>query len=463
MRPRGSITGPLIIIGLGVLFLVHAVSPDFPLLDWLGLYWPYVLIGWGVVALLEVTFRTLRGGPIPTNGVSGGGWFLVVLICLVGLSAYQMRKPDTWWRNTDWSRGFDDAFGEQHDYSVNVTQKKTGPAPHIVIEDFRGDAKINGAASNEVTVGGHKTIRASKDALSDRADAATPVEVELDGNNLIVRCNQNRAPYRTSVTTNLELTVPRGASIEISGTRGDFDISGVNGDLALRSGNAGVRVDDIGGAVTVDTRTSDLVRCTNVKGAVNLRGHGSDIELDKIIGPVTINGEYTGTISLRELSQSVRLQNMRTDLQVASIPGEIRLDRGSLNIQDAVGPLHVDAHSTDISLENISNGLEISVDRGDVDLKPGKLPLGKMMVHASAGNIELALPVAAAFSLNATTDSGEIDNQFGDALKLEASGRGAHLTGTAGTGPSIDLVTGRGSIVVRKGEAGQQTVASLAQ
>src|SRR3569833_295479 len=111
MRPRGSITGPLDIILVGVLFLVHAISPDFALLDWVGLYWPYLLIGWGVVALVEVFFRAARGLAIPTNGISGSGWFLVVVICLVGLGAYQMRKPVTWWRNTDWCCGLVVAFG----------------------------------------------------------------------------------------------------------------------------------------------------------------------------------------------------------------------------------------------------------------------------------------------------------------------------------------------------------------
>ena len=34
-----------------------------------------------------------------------------------------------------------------------------------------------------------------------------------------------------------------------------------------------------------------------------------------------------------------------------------------------------------------------------------------------SGNIELAVPAAAHFALNANTANGEIDNQFGDGLK----------------------------------------------
>ncbi|MDQ2713109.1 MAG: DUF4097 family beta strand repeat-containing protein [Acidobacteriota bacterium] len=463
MRPRGSITGPLIIILLGIVFLVHAISPAFPLIDWVGLYWPYLLIAWGAIALLEVTYRTFRGGPIPTNGISVGAWFVIVLICLVGFGSFELRDRDMWWQHTDWSRGFDNAFGEQHEFSVRTVQKSVGTAPHIVIESFRGDAKITGTDGTELTLGGHKTVRASKDETADRADAETPVEVIAEGKNVIIRCNQNRAPYRTAVTTNLDITVPKGASVEINGTSGDLEVSSLTGDVALRSGNAGVRLQDLGGNLMIDTRRSDLVRCSNVKGTVDLRGHGSDVELDRIGGQVTINGDYTGTVSLHQLSKPVSVKNTRTDMEMASIPGEVRLDRGSLNIQNAVGPVKVNAHSTDVSVEGISNAVEISVDRGDVDLKPQRVPLGSIAVHAGSGNIELALPLAAKFVLTATTGHGQVENDYGDGLREQTSGRGARLEGSVGSGPNVDLTTGRGSITVRKsGDTPQTAVASIA-
>ncbi|MBV8864115.1 MAG: DUF4097 family beta strand repeat protein [Acidobacteriaceae bacterium] len=462
MRPRGSITGPIVIILFGVLFLLRAISPDFPIIDWLGQYWPYLLIAWGVIALLEVSFRTLRGGPVPVNGVSGGGWLVVVLICLVGMASFQFRRPDAWWQNTNWTRGFDNAFGDEHEYSVNVTQKVVGETPHIVIENFRGEAKITGAEGTTLTVGGHKTIRAMKDKIADQADGQTPVDVVLEGKNIIIRCNQNRAAYRTSVTTNLDLTAPKGASVEVDGTSGDLDISSLDGNVTLRSGNAGMRLQDIGGNVNVETHRSDLIRCTDVKGSVELRGHGSDVELSKIEGPVTINGDYTGTVSLRSLSKQSHVQNMHTDFQVERISGEVRLDRGSLSVEDAMGPLRLTAHSTDVTLDGVSNALEISVDRGDVELKPGRLPLSKIAVHAGSGNIELAIPPSASFALTATTDHGQVENDFGDGLKEQTSGRGAHLEGGVGSGPSVDLVTGRGTITVRKAdEAAQTSVASV--
>jgi DUF4097 and DUF4098 domain-containing protein YvlB len=460
MRPRGSITGPLLLIGVGIVFLIHAISPNFPIADFIAQYWPFLLIAWGVIQLIEITIRFLAGGPIPANGISGAGWALVVLISIVGLATFEVRRPDNWWRRAGFERGVE-AFGEGHAYSIDPIQKAVGKTPHLVIETFRGDAKIVGTGRTDLVVSGHKVIRAFEAPDADRANSQTPVQVLVEGNTVIIRCNQDKAGVHTPVTTDLEVAVPKGASIEATGTVGDFDISSVSGDLDLSSGNAGMHLQDIDGNAKIDTRKSDVIRCANIKGSVNLRGRGTDVELTRIAGQVIVSGEYSGTVSLRDCVKPVRLESMRTDLYVQQVPGEIRLDRGSLNLQNVVGPVKLTTRSTDVTVSSFSNGLELTVDKGDIELKPERLPLSKMAVHTRSGNIELALPQTAKFALTASTDHGEIDNQFGEALKERSEGRGARLEGSIGDGPDVNLVTDRGSITVRKAAPGEAAPAKV--
>ena len=449
MRPRGSITGPLVLILVGSIFLIRAIQPDFRIAELLAHYWPFFLILWGVVALAEVTVRFLSKGPIPMNGISGGGWVLVIMVCLVGATAFEVQRPDTWWRRVGFTQGIE-ALGEDHQYSIEAQKRTVGATPHIIIESFRGDAKVTGGDGSEVTLAGQKSVRTLDNRDADVANRQTGVELLTDGNTVIVRCHQDRASSQSTVTTNLELTVPKGATVEAVGTRGDFDISEVAGDVNLSSSNAGVRLQDIGGRVKVETSRSDVIRCENVKGDVDLRGHGDDVELYKIAGQVTISGDYRGSVSLRELAKPVRVQNSRTNLEVQQIPGEVRLDRGSFTAQDVVGPVTLTTHSTDVSFDGFSAGLDLTVDRGDIDLRPNRSPLGKIAVHSTSGNIELALPQAAKFALNASTERGEIQNDFGDSLRESSEGHGAKLAGTVGSGPDVDLVTTHGTITVRK-------------
>lgn len=449
MRARGSVTGPLVLIAIGILFLLHAISPEFRIIDLLVHYWPYLLILWGAIQLLEVCARFVFDRPVPVNGISAGGWLIVILICVAGLTMFEVRRPDTWWRRAGFERGVE-AFGEGHDYSLNTIQKPAGKTPRIVIESFRGDAKLVGADATDVIVSGHKTIRAFDSHDADRANTQTPVELIVQGNTVTIRCNQGKASDRTPVTTNLEITVPKGATVDATGTAGDIDVSSITGDVDVSSENAAVRLQDIDGNIKIDTHRSDFVRCTNVRGTVDLRGHGTDVELAKIAGQVTISGDYTGSVSLRDLAQPVRIQNMRTELNVQRILGEIRFDRGSMNVQNVVGPVRLNTRATDVSLDGFSNGLDLTVDKGDIDLRPGRLPLARMVVHTRSGNIELALPQTANFALSASTDHGEIDNEFGESLKARTEGRGARLEGSVGDGPDLNLNTRRGSITVRK-------------
>src|SRR5437764_1649658 len=159
MRTRGSLAGPLVLIIIGLLFLIHAISPSFRIGELFAHYWPFLLIFWGLIQIGEISFRFLHGGPIPMNGISGGGWFFVLLLCLAGMATYEVRRPDNWWRRAGFERGVQ-AFGEGHDYSFDTVRRPVGKSPRLIIENFRGDAKITGTDSDEVIVSGHKMIRA---------------------------------------------------------------------------------------------------------------------------------------------------------------------------------------------------------------------------------------------------------------------------------------------------------------
>src|SRR6185437_9962680 len=143
-----------------------------------------------------------------------------------------------------------------------------------------------------------------------------------------------------------------------------------------------------------------------------------------------------------------------TQLAVEQVPGEIRIERGSLNARNVIGPVKLTAHSTDVTLNGFSEGLDLTVDRGDVELRPQSAPLGRIAVHARSGNIDIALPAGANFAMNAATGNGDIDNEFGGGLSERSEGRGAKLEGSVGDGPDVSLITQHGHITVRKSSGG---------
>ena len=454
---RASVVGPLILIGLGVLFLARNLWPELPLLDFLARYWPFILIGWGVLRLGEIFFWAATSRPLPSRGVSGGEWVLVVFLILIGSTMWAGRTHG-WLRANRINIGGLEMFGEAYDYPINAQKAGIGKTPQIVIESFRGNARINGADADEIKITGRKTIRALNQSDGDRANNDTPFEVVTNGNQVIIRTNQDRAPNSSRVSADLEITVPKGASLNASGRYGDFDVNDLAGAVEISSDNAGIRLQNIGGNVRIDTRRSDVVRAVNVKGNVELRGRGTDLELQSIEGPVNVTANYVGMIQFRALAKPLRYESQNTEFTVEKIPGLVRLTLSDLNATNLVGPIRLRGRSKDVQLVNFTQAVDIELDRGDIELRPGNVPLGKYEVRTRSGEIEFAIPEKARLDLNATTDRGEITNDYGGSLQAENTGRGATLKGSIGDGPRIELNTGRGSITVRKSTGPETTV-----
>jgi DUF4097 and DUF4098 domain-containing protein YvlB len=275
---------------------------------------------------------------------------------------------------------------------------------------------------------------------------------------VLIRAHQEGDRDKSFVATDLDITVPKGARIQGRGRRGDFDVTGVNGDVEIESDNAGVRLQNIGGSVRVELKASDIVRASAVRGSLEIKGTGQDIDLEDIQGQVTVSGNYFGELQFRNIPKPVRfeggIRSRTSEFQVASCPGMIRMGRGNLTMEDVKGPVTINARSKDVQLFNFSDSLDLRVERGDVELRPGGAPLAKIDVATNSGNIELALPENAKFALRATAENGDVENEFGDALKLDQSGEGKHrsatLVGSTGAGPQLVLRSERGSVRVRK-------------
>jgi DUF4097 and DUF4098 domain-containing protein YvlB len=450
---RSSIVGPIILILVGALFLANTLRPDIPMLEFLGRFWPFLLIGWGLARLVEIVIWTVRGKPLPNSGVSGGEWVLVVFLSIIGTGLYTFNTRVGWPPTRIRMHGIE-MFGEAFDYTLEEKKAPAAKSRRIVLENLRGNTRVIGADTTEIRVTGRKTVRSMSRDSADEVNRITELEVVEQGDATLIRTNQNRVHEERYVTADLEVTVPKGSSIQARGRDGDFDINDLQGSIEIDSDRAGVRVQNIGGNVRVNVRRSDLVRAQSVEGAVELQGRGNDVELESVKGQVTIDGSWGGELHFRNLAKPLRFQGVQAELQVQKISGDLRLGRGFLNGESLTGPVVLRGHNKgccDVRLSDFNSSLELSVQRGDVDLRPG-VPVPKMDVDVRNGNVDLAIPKGAKFNLKAHVDKGEVDNEYGDPLRTSDEARGGSISGNVGEGSSISITSERGRIMVRKAE-----------
>jgi hypothetical protein len=448
---RRSIVGPLLLIGLGALFLANSLDLDLPLFRLVAIYWPFLLIAWGGLRLIEILALAAFGKPYP-RGIGGGEIALLVLICLMGSGMYSFHQHfgDTRVRIGPWGPRTLEIFGEEHEYPINAESAAAG-VRRLVVEHGRGNVRITGGDGAALKIAGRKIVRAYDNDAAAQADRRTPVEIEIQGERAIVRANLGRAAGNVRVSADLEIAAPRGLAVEVRNQTGDIELVDV-GAVLVDSDNAGVRIQKAAGDVRVDARRSDVIRAVDVKGNVEIESRGSDLELEKIAGDVRIRGSYSGTLEFENLAKPLTFESRQTELRVASLPGRITMDLARFNGEKLVGPVRFVTRSRDVQVADFSNSLEIDTDRGDVEIKALRTPLARIEARSRSGNIRIALPEKAAFQLDATTDSGEAHNDFGASIQVSSDGPSASMKGAVGNGPLVKLSTGRGSIAVRKAE-----------
>ncbi len=445
---RGSVVGPLILIVIGLVFLLRNFLPDFRVMEVLALYWPWLLIGWGTLRTVEVLHWHSNGQLVPRGGMNGGEWFLVIFICLIGSGMYAARNANVF-RSGGINLPNWDILGERFDFPLTGSQTAVGKAPRILIDNPRGDARVIGVDSEEVRVTGTKTIRALTREDAEKEDKATGFEVVRSGDQIIIRTNLERASNTRQARAELEITVPKGATIEARGKYGDFDIENIAGAVEVNSDNAGVRMNNIGGEVRIDLRRSDMVRVLNAKSNVDIKGRGQDVELENIEGVATLSGQYSGEMKFRNLAKPFRFESQNSNLRFERIEGEVELLGGRLAGRRIAGPIQITSKSKDVELSDFSGTLEIDVERGDIQLRPTRVPLSKISARTRSGNAELILPTGATLNLKAEVKRGHIENDFGGPFKLTEDGRAATLTGSSG-GPEVTVDVDRGEINIRK-------------
>jgi DUF4097 and DUF4098 domain-containing protein YvlB len=449
VRPR-SVTGPLILLVIGVFFLVNNLRPDLISLSRIGDYWPFLLIGAGVIGLVEVLFHVSRGSAAPPRPFYGAGIFWILVLGVIIATASRDHNI----RIGRFDSPGVSFFGSDYDYDINATESPRG-VTRVVLDNLHGNLSLKGQGGTgqdpgDIKVTGRKTVRAFNRNDADRANQQTQVHIERQGDSLLIRTEEFSGARLIQITTDLDITVPRGISVESRGRTGDLTIDDVDGPIDVTAGRGDVRLNHIGKDVKIEASRGGDIHVTDVKGSLDLEGRGGDVQLEDIAGPATINGEYSGTLEFRALAKPMRFTSSRSEFRAEAVPGSITMDLGDLKLENVSGPVRFRTGTRDIQATDVTEGLDLMVNRGDIHVTVGKSPVPKMDVHTRNGDVTLALPEKAEFQLDGSTSQGDVDNEYGGGLQTQSNGRAASVRGRVGNGPVVTVGTDRGMVSVKK-------------
>lgn len=451
MRPRRSIAGPVVLIIIGLVFLLHSMGV-LPWYHWGQLfahYWPLLLILWGVIKLIEYQ-QANRSGVRPA-GIGAGGFILVIFLVIAGLSASEFYRWN-WKGFEDWCDSSDssDLPWCGHTYTFTDDQQQAFPSgDNLHVNNERGAVNITTSEDNQLHVTVHKRVRADREEQANNWDKSTHPQVTVNGQVITVDANSGGAGDHP-VTSDLDIAVPRKAAVVVSTRHGDISIMGRDGNADVTSQDGDVAISDLNGSLALNLSDSSA-RVSQVSSDITVQGSAKDISLEDVKGAVRLNGDFRENVRLSRISKPVTFQSSRTEMTLAKLEGDLSLDSGDLNATSVGGPLHLRTSAKDIVLNGVTGDLRLSNENGTVEIHFNKV--GNTEVSNRNSDVRIFVPEKSGFQFEGQTRDGEIQSDFNSVNVSNNDDHSSANGSVNGGGPRIVVNNEHGGIEIRSGSA----------
>jgi N-terminal domain of toast_rack, DUF2154 len=284
-RRRGSFAGPIILIGLGVIFLMFTIYPDFNPWPALFRYWPLILILLGLGKIWDSYYArhyTDQGAPPPAPFMSGTGvaWILLLVFFIwaawhAGPRGHDGEWPGRWaWHGRTFAdyahdtQAVDLQGAKTVDINLDIPAGQltlSGGAGRLMDADFKYD-RYEGKPNVDYSVsGGRGQLRVTQDENNWHTHwgtednewnlrVANDVPIDL---NVQVGAGQTELRLNSVDLKNLDVHMGAGQlDLDLTGARKnnvDGTIEGGVGQATIRlPKDVGVHVEATGGIGAVD-------------------------------------------------------------------------------------------------------------------------------------------------------------------------------------------------------------------
>ena len=318
-----SLAGPVILIAVGIVALLLVTGRIPAEIFWNGFshWWPLLLIGLGLIALVEWAIDLRSDQPRVRR--YGGFIWLALLVIAIGTSASGWQH---FWgplraQFGDNNDDFFNAFGQpQHDLDQAVLDTQIPANAQVEIQNPRGDVSIVAGDDTNISVRAHQVAFASNDSEANKIFDSQRAHVTVTGNAVLVKVDGNQ-----SGRTNLTITLPKAVSVNVNTGHGGVTVAGLLGNVDAEVQHGDLETTAIKGHVHAHLSTHGDFSAHDIQGDLSLDGDGGDLTLSDIHGKVTVQGEYSGDIHLERVDQAVHFHSSRTDMELGRLPGDMSM------------------------------------------------------------------------------------------------------------------------------------------
>jgi len=453
---RSSILGPLVLITVGIVFLLVQTGhlQGYRLWEWYGRFWPFLLVGAGVVMLLEWAYdQHVQSDPTQPpyrRRVGGGVLAILILLAFTGVVLSGAREgghtrlfnglsinQDNW----------DEFMGDKHESDQTLAQPfPTGAT--LVVNNPRGDVTISGTSDdNQIHVSIHKQVYTRSDSDADAKAQRLSPNINVSGNTVSLS-----VPGMEGARADLTVTLPATAAATVTANHGDVKITALKARVIITANHGDIELSAITGDITARINNSGSnLSAHSVTGSLTVEGHSHDSTISDLNGPLTMRGEFFGDAHFERIRGPLKFHTSRTDFQLARLDGQIDISSSAaLSTSEAVGPLTLTTHSRNITLDRIAGDVSVTNRNGSVDVTSAP-PLSNVTVENRNGSVSVTVPEQANFAYQFDATNGDIESDFPQVKSNSEDSRKNTVNGTVGKGgPLLRVTTSQGDVSLKK-------------
>jgi DUF4097 and DUF4098 domain-containing protein YvlB len=215
----------------------------------------------------------------------------------------------------------------------------------------------------------------------------------------------------------------------VRATFGEVAVEGVRGDLEVRSQHGPVKVRDVAGAATIE-------------------GTYGDAQVEKCGKDVRVNVAH-GAVRVEDVAGGVSVETSFGDVALARVGGavQVKVAHGGVNARALEKGAQITASGQDVELDGFRGEVRVEVERGGAVLVPAGALTDPVWVSARHGGVRLEVPQGSRFSLDATSEHGEVDVDV-PGLVLTSTATGAAKGEIGGGGSTVHLEARHGEVRV---------------
>lgn len=186
---------------------------------------------------------------------------------------------------------------------------------------------------------------------------------------------------------------------------------------------------------------------------LTVTGNSTDVSVRGVKGEVEV-ATTNGNVVIDNATSRVDFESVSGDVQISRVQGDLRGEAmsGEVDVTDVIGDVDLESVSGDVTLRNVrSKYVRAESVSGDIEFEGQTDTTGRYDFASHSGDVRLVLPAALGAMISVETFSGTIDSDFPITLK-PGQRHGKQFEFQVGDGGArIDATSFSGGIYIQRG------------